>query len=126
MNKTDLGRRWSPAELQSLNGGGPVVAISAKTGEGLQELVGAVKEFSLGGQSGTGDARWMLNARHQAALRRAQTALQEAIRATQQNAYEECVAMELQTALTALGEIIGETTSEDLLGEIFKNFCVGK
>jgi len=42
------------------------------------------------------------------------------------NAYEECVALELHTALGALGEIIGETATEDLLGEIFKNFCVGK
>jgi tRNA modification GTPase len=39
---------------------------------------------------------------------------------------EECVALELKSALDALGEIIGETTTEDLLGEIFSQFCVGK
>ena len=53
-------------------------------------------------------------------------ALIHAIEAANAQTYEECVALELQSALGALGEIIGETTTEDLLGEIFSQFCIGK
>jgi tRNA modification GTPase len=67
-----------------------------------------------------------LNARHQDALARARAALVGAGQAARKAAYEECVALELKTALNALGEIIGETTTEDLLGQIFSKFCVGK
>jgi len=67
-----------------------------------------------------------LNARHEAALRRAKEALASATESARAEAYEECVALELQTAIAALGEIIGETTTEELLDQIFSTFCIGK
>ena len=72
------------------------------------------------------EAQWLLNARHQAALVRAKEALTHATQAAEAENFEECVALELQTALGALGEIVGETTTEDLLDEIFSTFCIGK
>jgi len=88
--------------------------------------VRAVKTFSLAGGGAGEEARWILNARHQAALNRGREAVAQAAIAAEKEAYEECVALELRTALSALGEIIGETTTDELLGEVFKNFCVGK
>ncbi len=105
--------------------GGEILYISAKTGEGLEELVTAVKKLSLS-ETGGEEARWMLNVRHQAALERAREALAQAADAARKDAYEECVALELHTTLGALGEIIGETATEDLLDQIFSKFCIGK
>lgn len=102
------------------------VHVSAKTGEGLPELIKRVKQLALQGQATAGEAMVAINTRHQAALERAHEALARASEASCQEAFEECVALELQAALRALGEIIGETATEDLLGEIFSKFCVGK
>lgn len=98
--------------------------ISAKTGTGLDQLVACVKAVAL--RDNASGARWLLNARHADALRRAHAALQNAWGAGQRRDYEECVALELKTALAALGEIVGETTTDDLLSQIFSRFCVGK
>jgi tRNA modification GTPase len=102
------------------------VAVSAKTGEGLDNLVRAVKTAAGAGSEMQGSAQWMMNVRHQGALQRAHEALVQAVQAAQTDRYEECVAMELQNALQALGEIIGESTTEDLLDHVFSKFCIGK
>jgi len=117
-NKSDLPSRLKRTSTD--------LAISAKTGDGLPALIHAVKTDALGGSAGVQSAHWLLNARHEDALRRARAAIDRAEGAAGEAAYEECVALELKTALDALGEIIGETSTEDLLGEIFSNFCVGK
>ena len=126
MNKTDLAVRWGAPQLQSPQWSSPTVAVSAQTGQGLDDLVHTVKQMSLQGQGSAVEARWMLNVRHQAALTRARDALAEAVQAAQKDAFEECVALELRTALTALGDIIGETATEELLDQIFSKFCIGK
>ena len=110
----------------TLVAGGEAIEVSAKTGQGLDELVREVKRISLDNSDTGSHARWMLNARHQAALERAREALAQAAQAAEKNAYEECVALELNTALGALGEVIGETATEDLLDQIFSKFCIGK
>ena len=100
--------------------------LSAVTGEGLNDLIETITSFALNEKAQASEAQWLLNARHQTALEQAKEALAQAAHAAKSEAFEECVALELQTALAALGEIIGETTTEDLLGEIFSQFCVGK
>jgi tRNA modification GTPase len=126
VNKSDLPRTWAPETLSQLNGGGRVLPVSAKTGEGLNSLIAQVKDAALGESAPAGEASWLLNARHETALARAREALEGAVSAAQDDQFEECVALELRAALSALGEIIGETATEELLGQIFSQFCVGK
>jgi tRNA modification GTPase len=126
VNKSDLPQKFSSQTLQTYNGAAPVVTLSAKTGEGLEALVDQLTGLAIDEKAQTSEAQWLLNARHQAALERAREALTHAVEAAQAEAFEECVALELQTALGALGEIIGETTTEDLLDQIFSTFCIGK
>ena len=102
------------------------IRVSAKTGEGLDRLVEQLANFALDEKSRASEAQWLLNARHQIALERAAEAMARASDAARSESFEECVALELQTALGALGEIIGETTTEDLLDQIFSTFCIGK
>jgi tRNA modification GTPase len=115
-----------PPPLSSPTRGEEYIRVSAKTGEGLDRLMETVSHMAFDGKAQSSEAQWLLNARHQAALERARDALALATQAAQAENYEECVALELQTALGALGEVIGETTTEDLLDQIFSKFCIGK
>jgi len=126
INKNDLPQHLAPEALHTFNGRAPVVNLSAKTGMGLDALIETITGLALGEKARASEAEWLLNARHQAALERARDALARASDAAAKEAFEECVALELQTALNALGEIIGETTTEDLLDQIFSTFCIGK
>jgi tRNA modification GTPase len=67
-----------------------------------------------------------INARHQDALNRACEAARRAADALAANATLELVAMDLRIAANAVGEIVGKTTTEDLLDSIFSTFCIGK
>ena len=68
----------------------------------------------------------MINSRHQDALRRAREATVQTLQALRAEATLELVAMDLRIAVNAVGEIVGKTTTEDLLDSIFSQFCIGK
>ena len=119
INKTDLGEHEDWAEV---NG----VRISCVSGEGLEQLSNVIAdELSMGAGEWGGHAV-AINARHQACLKRAQKALGEAREMLQQGAGTEFVSIELRAAMDAIGEIAGRIDTEELLGEIFSSFCIGK
>jgi tRNA modification GTPase len=103
----------------------PVISISAKTGAGLDALRAAIlKPFAdgLGRVSGL----LITDARHHDLLRRTQEALESSAHLLEQRASEELVLAGLYDALRFLGQITGETTTEDVLSQIFATFCIGK
>ena len=118
MNKIDLQGR-SPAVDWSCDAN--TVWLSARTGEGVELLRHALLE-GVGWRS-NGEGLFMARERHVQALRQAQAHLE---RADQQRSRHELFAEELRLAQKALGAITGEYTSDDLLGEIFSRFCIGK
>jgi tRNA modification GTPase len=100
--------------------------VSALTGEGLPELEQALVDLIFGGEVASAGLPLVSNARHEDALKRALQSLCDAQRAQDQNMSEDFVAIDLRAAINALGEITGETASEDLLEVIFSSFCIGK
>ena len=68
----------------------------------------------------------MINARHQEALSRARGAIERSVAGLRTESGLELVALELREATNAVGEIVGKTTTEDLLDSIFSQFCIGK
>ncbi len=126
LNKSDVPPQLDLQEFHRWNGQAPHCFVSAKTGAGLQELVEIVKKQALQEKASLTEAQWLINARHARALERAKIALHETLTAAKGTAFEECVAMELKAAIDALGEIVGDVSTEDLLEQIFKNFCIGK
>ena len=68
----------------------------------------------------------MINSRHQDALRRAREATVRTINALRNDLTLELVALDLRIAVHAVGEVVGKTTTEDLLDSIFSQFCIGK
>jgi tRNA modification GTPase len=104
----------------------PVVEVCCLSGKGIEALKDAIKEMIWAGEIRAEMLQVMINSRHQAALGRAREATQRATEALQANQTLELVAMDLRIATNAVGEIVGKTTTEDLLDSIFSLFCIGK
>jgi tRNA modification GTPase len=120
-NKIDLVAVSTPHKPQSLE----VIALSAKTGEGIAQLRERLLE--LAGWQPAGESGFIARERHLIALRAAQDHLAMAGRHAAQNAeHLELFAEELRLAQQQLSEITGEFTPDDLLGVIFSRFCIGK
>jgi tRNA modification GTPase len=102
-----------------------VVMTSALTGAGIDDLANAIATLLLGGAA-LGGERMITNPRHRDALRRAIASLRDAIAGHARGAPPDLLAVDLTVALTAIGEITGETVGEDLLAAIFSQFCIGK
>ena len=68
----------------------------------------------------------MINSRHQEALNRAKTSLEAALSQLQSGLTLDLIAVDLRISTNAIGEIVGKTTTEDLLDSIFSTFCIGK
>ncbi len=100
------------------------VALSARTGAGMDLLLESLK--ALIGISNTGQDVFMARKRHLDALLQAQTSLQRALEGYARGAVPELLAEDLRLTQQAMGEITGEFAADDLLGEIFRNFCIGK
>lgn len=99
--------------------------ISARTGEGLDALRNLLAEEARA--AGIGSSELLVtNARHAEALRLAAGALEEVRDSLSRGVPGDLVAESLRSALTHLGAITGEISSEDVLGEIFGRFCIGK
>jgi tRNA modification GTPase len=115
-NKLDLAPRFVPVD-----GPHAAVAVSAKTGAGMDALRDAI--LRAAGWSSTGESVFLARQRHLDALERAREHLAAAAR---ESGRWEFFAEELRLAQVALGAITGELSADDLLGEIFARFCVGK
>ena len=118
-NKIDLS--GAPAGLVA--GQPPTVCISCRTGAGIADLVALIKK-----QVGfTGDgAAFSARHRHLESMQGALRALRSAVERLDADAPGEVIAEDLRIAHQALGEITGEVTADDLLGSIFRSFCIGK
>ena len=119
-NKTDLPQRLVPIEKCRS------VDVSSLTGEGIENLKDAIKQSVWSGEIRADQIQAMINSRHQDALNRARAAAQRTIRVLLENSSIELAALDLRIAVSAVGEIVGKTTTEDLLDSIFGQFCIGK
>jgi len=125
-NKSDLPRATAPDELASLVQGAPIVETSASACSGLDALRGAVVELLVGTSAKQSDELLVSNPRHKAVLERAERYLRDAVASMEAGFPTDCVASDVRAAVDCLGEITGETATQELLEEIFSRFCVGK
>lgn len=123
LNKCDLATGVPLADTVTLTGP-QWVAVSAKTGEGLDLLREHLKRVM--GYAVTGGGTVIARARHLEALAAARRGVEAAARLLTERRAGELMAEELRAAQRALEEITGAFTSEDLLGRIFSSFCIGK
>ena len=126
LNKIDLPIVTTPVDLHTDAPQKPVVQTSLLDGKGVEELKSAVHQELLEGEAIWGDSPIVTNVRHYDALRRGRLALGHAIESFTQQMPPDLVAVDVRSSLDCLGEIAGKTTTEDILGRIFSQFCVGK
>jgi len=134
LNKHDLPPRFSLDAFQGIvkENDSPdehetaYVQASAVTGEGIDQLKRSLKTLAVGKRHEAGDSVLVSRLRHKVLLQQATEALHNALVAIDDTQSAECVALELRVALQALGEIVGIVTNEDILDQIFREFCIGK
>jgi tRNA modification GTPase len=127
LNKRDVTPQLTrPGDVQALLPGRPVVSLSARTGDHLDELEETLARLALGGQNLAGRSVMVTNERHRRSLERAGEHLLAAIASSEALLPADFVSIDLRLALESLGEITGESVQDSLLKEIFENFCIGK
>jgi len=102
----------------------PISYISALTKQGFEELKTKIKEF-VGGKS-IEDTEFITNSRQQDCLTKACERLNQALLATQISELQDLISIDVKSALLYLDEITGEVITDDILNNIFDNFCIGK
>ena len=128
INKIDADLKGKRTEFKAdkiLRDDESLLFISAKTGEGIEEM----KEM-LGQMTGSdqlhGENVIVTNARHYSALLQVTESLERVIEGLDNNIPEDLIAIDIRHAIHYLGEITGEITTDEILQNIFKNFCIGK
>jgi tRNA modification GTPase len=126
INKRDLAPQAAQILESRMAPKVPTVTISATEGQGLDQLKEKVKTVVLA-TAGRGAERVLIaQARHRTALSHAQEGLRRAVESLKDGRPEEIVAVDLRLAMDRLGEIVGTTTTDDILDQIFRTFCIGK
>jgi tRNA modification GTPase len=100
--------------------------ISCATGAGFDQLLDTMAEAAGLRHLTSGQSLAAINSRHKALLESARTSLESAAALVQAHEPPELAAIELRAALDFLGRIVGNADTEDILGEIFNRFCIGK
>ncbi len=127
MNKRDVAGAEAVEACLREFGGARLVTVSARTGQGLDELQDAVAEMAVGNETELGETLACApNVRHRAVLEEALAACRRCAEAMRAGVCVDLLAVDVQSALDHLGDIIGLTTPDDVLDEIFSRFCIGK
>lgn len=116
-NKSDLPCPQPPANA---------IPVSCTTGAGFDELLEAMARSTGLHHLVSGQSLAAINSRHKSLLESARASLESASELVQANEPTELAAIELRAALDFLGRIVGNADTEDILGEIFSRFCIGK
>ncbi len=126
LNKSDREQQISMNELQQMWPHSSCIPTSTLTDAGLELLEEAIAELALAGNTVHAESVLVTNTRHQEALRRAAEHIRASFASLEQTLPLDFVSIDLRAAYEVLGEVTGETATDDLLDEIFSEFCIGK
>ncbi|MCM1494904.1 MAG: tRNA uridine-5-carboxymethylaminomethyl(34) synthesis GTPase MnmE [Bacteroides sp.] len=125
VNKTDVeqivDKQWITSKVDA-----PIVEISAKTGDGMNQLYDCLKTMFFHGKLSMNDEVYITNVRHKQALMETRNSLQQVLNSIEQQMPEDFLSIDLMAAYEQLGYILGEALEDDLADEIFSKFCMGK
>lgn len=119
INKSDLHKKLTESFEHS-------VEISARNNVGIQELEELIQTMFLKGEVNLNEETYLSNARQIAKLKEAKSSLQDSLYAIKEQLPIDMVEIDLKTAWSLLGDIIGANSSTNLLDELFSKFCLGK
>jgi len=126
VNKTDLPQKIDLDEVRNLAGDLPLVTISVKEEKGIEQLEEAISSLFFAGSVQSDDLTYVSNARHIQLLNEAHRTIGEAIDAVESGLPVDMVAFDIRRTWELLGEVVGDAVSDDLVSQIFSQFCLGK
>ena len=126
LNKMDLPTKLDPNELQELVPAEEILSVSVLSNTGLDQLEAKIADLFFGGQTGEKDATYISNTRHIALLDQAALSLQEVINGIEAGMPVDLVQIDMTRCWDYLGEIVGDSVQDELITQLFSQFCLGK
>lgn len=126
VNKMDLEQNIDINEVKDMIGDTPLIQTSMLKQEGIDELEIQIRDLFFGGEVQNQDVTYVSNSRHISLLKQARQTIQDAIDAAESGVPMDMVQIDLTRTWEILGEIIGETASDELIDQLFSQFCLGK
>lgn len=126
LNKADLERKVSKEEIEKLLGGRKYFDVSILDGREISTIENEIKDMFFKGEIKESSDVYVNNLRHVNALKEARNAMDDVILDIKQEMFLDLLEVNLEMVLSSLGEITGDTTTEDVLDKVFSEFCIGK
>lgn len=126
LNKTDLATQMDLAVLKTLIATDELLEVSVLTNAGLDQLEEKIAQLFFGGQIGEKDATYVSNTRHIALLEQSEAALEEVINGITLGMPVDLVQIDMTRCWDYLGEIVGDSVQDELITQLFSQFCLGK
>jgi tRNA modification GTPase len=127
INKIDLPNKLNLSEVKErISRDTPIVQMSVQEEKGLEDLEKAIADLFLQGKLELTESTYVSNARHIHLLKRAKRSVEDVLSGIEMGVPLDMVEIDLKNAWQSLGEVIGEAVEEDLIDQIFSQFCLGK
>lgn len=126
LNKTDLPAQLEQEKLKKLIENEPVFSISVAKNDGLDRLESAISDLFFSGETGERDATYVSNTRHIALLEKASLSLEEVIAGIDAGMPVDLVQIDMTRCWDYLGEVVGDSVQDELITQLFSQFCLGK
>ncbi|WP_430596960.1 tRNA uridine-5-carboxymethylaminomethyl(34) synthesis GTPase MnmE [Enterococcus sp. DIV0174] len=126
LNKTDLPAKIELDKLATFINHEPVFPVSVTNNDGLDQLELAITELFFGGKTGEKDATYVSNTRHIALLEKAAISLDEVVTGIEAGMPVDLVQIDMTRCWDYLGEVVGDSVQDELITQLFSQFCLGK
>lgn len=126
INKNDLGQIISKKDIEEKLPKATVVETSLIAGKGIRETEDIIENLVYRGKISRGESVMVNNIRHIELLQKSSDFLNDAYNMAEEEEALDFIEIDIRSAYEALGEIIGETVSDDIINEVFSRFCLGK
>lgn len=126
INKNDLERGFTNDDVRELVNDPVIIETSLINNEGIEEIENHIEELVYGGELSQHDSTMVNNVRHIELLKQSRDSLRDAMEMTLAREALDFIEVDVRNAYDLLGEITGETVSDDIINEVFSRFCLGK
>ncbi len=126
LNKIDLEQKLDLTKLQAKLGDEEIISISVTEEKGIEEIENQIVDLFFTGQTGEKDATYISNVRHISLLEGAHQALEEVLEGIELGMPVDLVQIDLTRAWNKLGEVTGDAVQDELITQLFSQFCLGK
>ena len=126
LNKTDLPVKFDEKQIRKMLPDKKIINTSIVKGIGLDELINSIKDMFYSGEMDIKNEVVITNVRHKNQLLKAKNNIEDGLEAIKLNMPLDCIEVDIRNCWKNLGEISGDTVTEDILDKIFSEFCIGK